>query len=428
MTDDQKAFASSAAQDSAKSDTGTDHSGDRMDQFHLGYRDSVSRTITADDVARFASLSGDYNALHIDDEFAARTEFEQRVVHGFLHASLLSTLVGMKIPGQGALYLSQSFDFTNPVFIGDTVKATGIIEKIDSETRVLTIATEITNQHGNVVLTGAARVKVLRLTPIPSQPAANMKPGFSNTLLNDQTALVTGASRGIGRAIAATLCDHGAHVYINYLNSEQSAASLVRELEQRGGSATMIKADVTQPTEASRLIEEVSARQGIDILINNAGPKIKSAPFSGVVWADMHQAHEQIVGAAFHMTQAALPSLKARKGRIVNVLTSAALGRTAHNWLPYVSAKAALLAMSKNIAQELGPTGVRVNMVSPSMAATDLTAEVPDKIRQMIVSRTPLRRLATPEDVAGAVLFLVSPYADFITGENLLVAGGDIML
>jgi len=83
--------------------------------------------------------------------------------------------------------------------------------------------------------------------------------------------------------------------------------------------------------------------------------------------------------------------------------------------------------MSKNLAQELGPTGVRVNMVSPSMAETDLTAEVPDRIRQMIVSRTPLRRLATPEDVAGAVLFLVSPYADFITGENLLVTGGDVM-
>jgi 3-oxoacyl-[acyl-carrier protein] reductase len=110
------------------------------------------------------------------------------------------------------------------------------------------------------------------------------------------------------------------------------------------------------------------------------------------------------------------------------VVSSAALGRTAHGWLPYVTAKAALLGMSKNLAQELGPAGVRVNMVSPSLVATDLTADVPDRIRQMMVSRTPLRRLATPQDVAGAVLFLVSPYADFVTGENLLVAGGDVML
>jgi 3-oxoacyl-[acyl-carrier protein] reductase len=401
---------------------------DNLDRFHVGYCDSVSRTITVDDVAIFAKLSGDYNALHMDQEFAARTEFEQRVVHGFLHASLLSTLVGMKIPGQGALYLSQSFDFTNPVFIGDTVQATGTIEKVDRDTRVLTIATQISNQHGGIVLSGQARVKILRIMQAQDKPPTAGRQIFSEALLKNQTALVTGASRGIGRAIATALCEHGAHVYVNYLSSEQAAAELIRELEGRGGSASMVKADVSQPDEAARLVEEVAAGHGLDILINNAGPRIHSSPFAGLSWDKMGQAYEQIVGGAFHMTQAALPSLKASKGRIVNVLTSAALGRTAHNWLPYVSAKSALLAMSKNLAQELGPAGVRVNMVSPSMAVTDLTAEVPERIRQMIVSRTPLRRLATPEDVAGAVLFLVSPYADFVTGENLLVAGGDVML
>ena len=212
------------------------------------------------------------------------------------------------------------------------------------------------------------------------------------------------------------------------LKSERAAASLVRELEDRGGSASMVKADVTDAVEAARLVEVASAERGLDILINNAGPKIKSLPYADLGWTDMQLAHEQIVAPVFHVTQAALPVLKASKGRVVNVLSSAALGRTAHNWLPYVSAKAALLALSKNLAQELGPMGVRVNMVSPSMTETDLTAEVPDRIRQMVVSRTPLRRLGTPEDVAGAVLFLVSPFADFVTGENLLVTGGDVML
>ncbi len=132
---------------------------------HVGYTDSLSRTITAEDVAAFARLSGDYNALHVDDEFAARTEFEQRVVHGFLHASLLSTLVGMKIPGRGALYLSQTIDFTRPVFIGDTVEARGTIESIDNNTRVIGVRMEIVNQRGECVLRGEARVKVLRLAP-----------------------------------------------------------------------------------------------------------------------------------------------------------------------------------------------------------------------------------------------------------------------
>ena len=100
---------------------------DRLDALAVGHEDSLSRTITAEDVAAFAGLSGDYNALHVDEEFAARTSFRQRVAHGFLHASLLSTLIGMKIPGRGALYLSQTLDFTKAVFIGDTVTARGRI-------------------------------------------------------------------------------------------------------------------------------------------------------------------------------------------------------------------------------------------------------------------------------------------------------------
>ena len=250
---------------------------------------------------------------------------------------------------------------------------------------------------------------------------------FAGALLENRTALVTGASRGIGQAIATQLCQNGAHVIVNYFRSENAATSLVRKLEEQGGSASMIKADVTRPDEAERLVA-MAAERGLDILVNNAGPKIKSGSFASLKWSDMAQANEQIVGSVFHVTQAALPALEVSQGRVVNVLSSAALGRTAHNWLPYVTAKAALLGLSKNLAQELGPKGVRVNMVSPSLVDTDLTGEIPDRMRQMFVSRTPLRRLATAEDVAKAVLFLVSPYADFITGENLLVTGGDIML
>src|SRR5690606_6630392 len=138
----------------------------------------------------------------------------------------------------------------------------------------------------------------------------------------------------------------------------------------------------------------------------NAGPKILSAPFARLNWSDLSTAYDQIVGSAFRVTQAALPALKRRRGKIITVLSSAALGRTAYNWLPYVAAKSALLAMSKNLAQELGPDGITVNMISPSMVETDLVANVPDRLREMSVARTPLRRLAQPEDVAGAALML----------------------
>ncbi len=400
---------------------------DRLSELHVGYSDSVTRTITAKDVETFASLSGDQNPLHMDDEFAARTEFSQRVVHGFLHASLLSTLVGMKIPGREALYLSQTIEFTAPVFIGDTVEARGTITKIDEVTRTITMDTVITTQKGDVVLRGVAKANVLRMSENKPAPAKGVTTSMSE-LLTGKTALVTGASRGIGRAIALTLADHGASVWINYNRSAQAAKELVEEISARGGSAQMVKCDVTRPDEVDNMVGTVRDSGALDILINNAGPKILSSGFHDLEWSDMQAAYDNIVGSTFNVTKAALPVLKESKGKIVNVLTSAVLGRTAHNWLPYVSAKSALLGMSKNLAQELGPSGVTVNMVSPTMVETDLTSNVPDRIRQMMVSRTPLRRMATVDDVAKAVLFLASPYADFVTGDNLLVTGGDVMV
>lgn len=400
---------------------------DPLARISVGYSDSVSKTITREHVDAFASLSGDYNALHMDEQFAARTEFEQRVVHGFLHASLLSTLVGMKIPGPGALYLSQSIDFTSPVFIGDTVTAVGTVTAVDRETRVIEIATEIVNQHKRAVLTGAARVRVLRFASARAAES-HRKASSMSDLLSGRVALVTGASRGIGRSIARMLAVHGAAVWINYNKSAADAEGLAAEIEGEGGKAGLVKADVTRPEDIERMIREVASGGGLDILVNNAGPKIKASSFEDFGWADMQGSFDQIVGSVFHVTRAALPHLKQSRGSIVNVLTSAVMGRTAYNWLPYVTAKSALLGLSKNLAQELGPAGVRLNMVSPSMTDTDLVANVPERFRQMAVGRTPLRRMATVDDVAGAVLFLVSPYAGFVTGENLLVTGGEVMI
>jgi 3-oxoacyl-[acyl-carrier protein] reductase len=399
---------------------------DRLSELSVGQTESLSRTITAEDVAAFARLSGDYNALHLDDEFAARTEFAERVVHGFLNASLLSTLVGMKIPGRGALYVSQNIEFTRPVFIGDTVEARGTIEAIDQETRLVTLRTEIIRGERECVLRGRAQVKVLRVLDADKQEA---RPEPAPTaLLAGKTALVTGASRGIGRAIARLFAQHGANVWINYQRSENAAQRLADEIAGLGGFCRLIRADVTSDGDVARLVDAIVAGGGLDILVNNAGPKIQSAPFANLDWSDLAQAYEQIVGSVFRVTKAALPALKKSKGRIVTIASAAALGRTAYNWLPYVAAKSALLAMSKNLAQELGPHGVTVNTISPSLVDTDLVANIPERMRQMTVSRTPLRRLSTPDDVAGAALMLASPYAGFITGENMLVTGGEHMI
>ncbi|KAB2917362.1 MAG: SDR family oxidoreductase [Hyphomicrobiaceae bacterium] len=400
---------------------------DRLLELKLGQTETLSRRITAEDVAAFARLSGDHNALHVDEEFAARTEFAQRVVHGFLHASLLSTLVGTKLPGRGALYVSQSIEFTRPVFIGDTVEARATVQKIDADTRLVTLGTEITKGDGTCVLKGTALVKVLRLAEEEPRRVNRLSPP-PGRLLEGRTALVTGASRGIGRAIARRFAEQGATVLVNYHRSASAAESLEKEITDAGGACRLVRADLTNQDEVCQLAASATAGGDLDILVHNAGPRIKSAAFAELAWQDLAAAYEQIVGSTFRVTQALLPTLKRSRGKIITILTSAALGRTSFNWLPYVAAKSALHAMSKNLAQEFGPQGITVNMISPSMVETDLVASVPDRVRQALISRTPLRRLATVEDVANAALMLASPYASFITGDNLLVTGGETMV
>ena len=246
-------------------------------------------------------------------------------------------------------------------------------------------------------------------------------------LLKGKSVLVTGASRGIGREIALLLASYGALVWVNYSSSISAAQEVVEAISASGGKAKSIRANVQSDREVCDMLAIIEQESGLDILVNNAGPKINSSGFSEWQWEDMSLAYDQILGSVFRVTQASLPQLKARKGKIVNLVTSAALGRTAHSWMPYVSAKSALIGFSKNLAQELGPYDINVNMVSPSMVDTDLVSEVPERFRQMMVAQTPLRRMASTADVAGAVLFLASPLSDFITGDNLLVTGGQLM-
>lgn len=401
---------------------------DRFSELKVGQAHALQRRIMAEDVAAFARLSGDYNALHLDEEFAGRTEFAQRVVHGFLHASLLSTLVGMRVPGPGALYLSQSIEFTRPVFIGDTVEARAVIEKLDAETRVITLATEIVKTSGERVLRGTAQVKLLRIAAEVAEENRPLRWSRHAGMLAGRNALITGASRGIGRAMARTFAAEGAKVWAHYNRSVGHAEALEEEITTAGGQCRLVRADLSSEAEIKQMISRAGIEGDIDILVNNAGPKIKSATFSELHWQDLARAFDDITGSAFRVTQAALPMLKRTKGRVIIVLTSAALGRTSYNWLPYVAAKSALHAMAKNLAQELGPSGIGVNMISPSLVDTDLTAEVPERVRGALVARTPLRRLATVDDVAGAAVLLASPYASFISGENLLVTGGETML
>jgi 3-oxoacyl-[acyl-carrier protein] reductase len=233
--------------------------------------------------------------------------------------------------------------------------------------------------------------------------------------LEGKLALVTGASRGIGRAIAQELARAGAEVVVGYRSGKDEAEALAAEI---GGRA--IQADVSSPEDAKRLVEEAG---DVDVLVNNAG-LTRDGLLARMSDDDWRTVIDTNLSSVFYTCRAVTrPMMKKRSGSIVNI--SPVVG-VHGNWgqTNYAASKAGIIGFTKSLARELGSRNVRANVVAPGYVKTALTDVLPEEATQAMIANTPLGRVAEPEEIAGAVRFLASEQAAFITGEVLLVDGG----
>lgn len=233
--------------------------------------------------------------------------------------------------------------------------------------------------------------------------------------LEGRTAIVTGGSRGIGKAIAAELAGAGASVVVGYRSGAEEAEAVASEI---GGRA--VRADVAQAEDAQRLVEEAG---DVDILVNNAGIT-RDGLLARMSDEDWRVVLDTNLGGTFNTCRAAARGMMRRRGgSIVNVSSIVGLhgnpGQT-----NYSASKAGIIGFTKALARELGSRGVRANVVAPGYVSTRLTNELPEELRDAMLANTPLGRFGEPEDIAGAVRFLCSDAASFVTGEVLLVDGG----
>ena len=243
----------------------------------------------------------------------------------------------------------------------------------------------------------------------------------------EKIALVTGSSRGIGRAIAKALAEDGYKVCVNYRVRKDCADSLVAELTAAGHTAMTYGADVSDRSQVNAMVEKIKDTWGdVSLLVNNAGVagQCQIQDVTDEMWRHYFGVN---IDASFYTVQAVLPAmLHAHEGCIVNVSSMWGL-RGASCEVTYSATKAALIGFTRSLASELAPTHIRVNCVAPGVVNTDMLSALPDGVLPQLAEETPLRRIGEPEDIAAAVRYLASPAASFVTGQVLTVDGGFIL-
>lgn len=243
-------------------------------------------------------------------------------------------------------------------------------------------------------------------------------------MLKDKVALVTGASRGIGKAIALGLAENGAAVAVNYSSSEASALEVAELIQKNGGKAEIFKARVNIEAEVEEMYSDIEKSLGpVNILVNNAGitkdnllMRMKTEEWDSVIDVNLK--------GVFLCTRRAVKSMmKNRYGKIINISSVVGFSGNAGQF-NYTAAKAGIVGMTKSAALEFASRGIRVNAVAPGFIETDMTASLPDDVKAAYMEKIPLKSLGRPEDIANAVVYLASPLSDYMTGQTLHLNGG----
>lgn len=253
--------------------------------------------------------------------------------------------------------------------------------------------------------------------PNRAQAASDMKQ-------KTKIALITGSSRGIGRAVAVKLAETGIFVYMNYLQNEGAAKQALAAVMERGGAGELCPFDVADLSATKEAVKKIIMDKGrLDILVNNAGFVVDGLVVR-MKEADWEKLIDINLKGIFNCVQAASRQMmKQRWGRIVNIASVVAEAGNAGQ-VAYSAAKAGVLGLTKSLARELGGRNICVNALSPGLIETDMTAFLTDESRKKLIEQIPLGRPGTPEDIAGVIAFLVSPQADYITGQVIRVNGG----
>ncbi|RXJ54417.1 SDR family oxidoreductase [Candidatus Marinarcus aquaticus] len=392
----------------------------RYEKINIGDTAEIKHTISEEDIKKFVDLSGDDNRLHIDKEFASKTSFKKPVAHGMIGASFISTIIGTKIPGDGALWYAQNLEFLLPVRVGDklTIMAK-VLKKIDRQNSI-ELQTDIFNQHKQKVTAGIAKVKIIE---------DEKKEDIEDQQV-EKVALIVGATGGIGFETARTLAKDGFELILHYNSNKSKAEQLKVELENlTDQKIILVQANLLNEQETNEMFFEIKRYfNSITSFVNASTLHFGNIKVNSLEWSDMSSQIDINIKSNFNLIKKIIPFMEVNSYGKVVFITTQATEQFNSEWLHYITAKSALNGFAKALAIELASKGIRVNLVSPGMTDTELISDIPEKVKLLTSAKTPLKRLAKPQDIANTISYLVSEKSDFLTGETVRVNGGQVMI
>lgn len=359
------------------------------------------------------------------------SEIEKKLHNNFVNyitvhlltLSVLSTFVGMYRPGRSATFLDFSINFERTILLNKEYTLKSVVKFVSISTH--SIVENFTIQNNNITFANG-KIKSRFNEPLRKMPSiiALRETGLDLELKN-KVVLITGSSRGIGETTAKLFSLYGSNVAINYFIGKNDAISVMNEILNNGGIAKVYQADVANREQVINMVNSIQKEFGhINILVNNAVRNAIPINFLDLSWADIQKDIDVTLQGAFNCCQAVIPGMiLSGGGKIININTLFSETPPSGHF-KYAVSKSCLTGLTRSLAVEMAEYNIQVNMVSPSMVETDLSAGLPSFLSTSTPHETPMKRLCSPLDVARAVIFLASSQSSYTTGQKIMVTGG----
>ena len=395
-----------------------------LEEIDMGLTKSINFSISLEHILEFKNMFEmelGKNYLKSDLSFNS-----QSIMANVLSSSLFSTFVGMLIPGQNATFLDFEINFLNQIPIDKNLTLKGEVIQKSEATRIIKLKLIMLSQSTNDTYAIGNATVIVNPLPTKMPHISELKQAIDFDL-NNKVVLITGASRGIGETTAKLFALFGAKVIVNYYRGKEDAEKIVKEILECGGDAIALRADVSKMDDVMKMVDFVCRKYGtIDILVNNAVREAIPKDFMELEWDDIQQDIDVTLKGAFNCCKAIIPlMLKSGEGNIINVSTVYTENPPPKQF-KYVVSKSGIIGLTRSLAVEYASKHIRVNMVVPSFVETDLVAGVPPAFRKQFAKTTPMKRNANPIEVAQAIIFLASSFSSYITGQRILVTGGNL--